>query len=535
MPEKFRGEPQDEEPKIEISGQEEPEAYITQEHLITESGRINSERILELEQKFRNAVKVLEKGEYDPEDTEAYYDAIVEMDDAFNEAATVLLNTLDQTQGHVITGLVFHILNRLLKKASENPSDIYSLYDFYNRIIKNFSRIEARLNQGGMEPLESVVIMSNSEEDEQRMEATGFLVKQLPAIERYLRVDTPLAHARNVNQVYPALAVLLENSSEKTKQNVLHMTQQLVVDVETSLEGAEIVGNMLDYKQSKKRTSEEAIKIIFNTLLQYGIDEAIANEWIKEWTSSHETKGLFVRKNLEAVVRLENDKSGITKSLSEKYGITAFGRYPTEMLLEQLANEGNTERPYGIVLYPKDDWNGAFHQDEGVFRQFGIVLNQDPNLEKYLVRIYECGSKKDIAKALIELDKTYGNAHKISFAIIGGHGTKDSINFGGGSSKRNLLYSSDLHRSRVQKTGDFFEPEATIVLVSCSTGQNEGIAQTLTEKMGMKVIAPTVPTNVRKIIPKYVNGKIDFIVEYSKKDTTAIYARSKTSNTVEAI
>ncbi len=533
MIEGFRSNPFDEESKEDESKPEDPQRLITEEHLISESGRLNSERILELEQKFRDKLKIVVKGEYDMEDTEAYYEAITEMDNAFDEAATVLLNTLEHLKGHVVTGVIFHNLNRLLRKASEYSSDIYSLYGVYDRIIKNFPRLEARLNEGGVEPIEAVTLISKSEVDKQRIEAIGFLVKQLPAIDRYLKVETSLGYSVNVDQVYPALLVLLENSTETTKQNVLSMVKQLTADPETCPEGAWIIGNMLDYKLSPKTVSDEAVKIVQDVLLYHGIDEDTADQWIKEWASSGDTKALFVRKNLEAFINLEYNEPGVTKYLSDKYGITAFGRYPAGMLLEQKANVANQERPYGIVLYPKDDWNGAFHQDEGIFGNLRSRLKDDPNLQKYLLRVYECGSKKDIAKALIDLDKSYGASHKIAFAIIGGHGTKESINFGGGSSPRNQLYSKDLHRSRVQKTGEFFEPEATIVLVSCSTGQNEGVGQTLTEKIGMKVIAPTVPTNVRKIIPRFVNGRIDFDVEYTEKDTAVIYARTKTSKPAE--
>jgi hypothetical protein len=213
---------------------------------------------------------------------------------------------------------------------------------------------------------------------------------------------------------------------------------------------------MLDYRLSPKTVSDEAVKIVKDVLIYHGIDEDTADQWIKEWTSSGDTRALFARKNLEAFINLEYNEPGITKYLSDKYGITAFGRYPAGMLLEQKANVANQERPYGIVLYPKDDWNGAFHQEEEIFDNLRRSLKDDPNLQSYLLRVYECGSKKDIAKALIDLDKSYGTSHKIAFAIIGGHGTKESINFGGGSSPRNQLYSKDLHRSRVQKNRRIF-------------------------------------------------------------------------------
>lgn len=528
MPENLRGEiPElNHEPAVPLG--ERAADKITEEHLFAESGRLKYERILELEQKFRDALRVVEKREYDTEDSEAYYDAIYEMNFAFNEAATVLLNTLDQHKSRMVTDIVFRNLNRLLSKASEYDEEIYSLFDIYDRVIQNFPRIAAEMNEGGMEPLEAVALIGNSEIDDQSQKAMGFLNNQLPAINSYLRVDTPLGREPEVRVVFPALEALLENSTREVKSEVLYMLQWLLSDLETSDTAAEIIEKMLSTSPVSEELEGYAVDIIQSTLVKFGIDSETAFKWIFEWTTYQKPKGFVVRKNIEAVVRLENEKKGITTILFEKYGILNFGRYPVAMLLRQYENMNNKDNPYGVIIYPKGDHNGAFHGDEFVFTSLNFEMALDENLRKYLIRIYECGSKKDIAKALIDLDAAYGQSHKISFAIIGGHGSKDSINFGFGSSKRNSLYSSDLHRSRVQKTGDFFEPDATIVLVSCSTGENEGIAQTLTEKMGMKVIAPNVPTNIVRITPKFKDGKIDFDAEYTDKNSDQVYVRPKT-------
>ena len=198
------------------------------------------------------------------------------------------------------------------------------------------------------------------------------------------------------------------------------------------------------------------------------------------------------------------------------------------MLVKQYENINNKEAPYGVILYPKDDWNGAFHSDGLVFSELMDGLNRKPELKDYLVRVFECSSKSDVARALIGLNKTYGDHHKISFAIIGGHGMKDTINFGGGEFARNYLFSKDLQGKGVRRTGGFFEPEATVVLASCSTGEQEGIGQTLSENFGMKVIAPNMPTALDAILPKFVNGKIDFDVKYYDRGASMVYSANKT-------
>lgn len=495
---------------------------ITSEHLIKKSGFLDLERLAELRNKFGTALKNLKQGNYDEEDSESYYAALAETEGAFTEAATIILNTIEKGDNPKNTNLLFFNLKKFLQDASYYPEDYPSLESIYDRIIQNFSKIEACAKDGGMEPMESMVQIAKSGSDEQKMQATGFLVRQLPNIEKYLKspkiTDTEL--------VSKVCIELLGESSEPTKERIKTLIYDLICDSNKHItrNGLELLSNLFNYKKaSQKITDVIAYKILFAVLRQLGIHEKEAYEWTEDWAKHLNTRALFVRENLRAVLELESKEPGITTFLSKKYGITAFGRYPVEMLIEQKAKSENKDQPYGIILYPKDDWNGAFHEDIFVFKFLREQMNDDPNLKDFLIRVYECGSKKDIAKALIDLEKNYRGHHKISFAIIGGHGSKDSINFGGGDSVRTKLYSKDFHRSRVQRTGDFFEPEATVILVSCSTGQNEGIGQTLSEKMGMKVIAPNTPTNISRITPKWENGKIDFDVEYSDKSSTAVY------------
>jgi hypothetical protein len=125
----------------------------------------------------------------------------------------------------------------------------------------------------------------------------------------------------------------------------------------------------------------------------------------------------------------------------------------------------------------------------------------------------------DVARALIELNKKYnppdGSGHKISLAIIGGHGTEDSIRFGG-DDERHALLSQDLQGRGIQRTGEFFEDKPTFILVSCSTGADKGIGQKLSEVMGAKVIAPKIPTHIREYyVGKRRGGNFRFNARYA--------------------
>ncbi len=130
----------------------------------------------------------------------------------------------------------------------------------------------------------------------------------------------------------------------------------------------------------------------------------------------------------------------------------------------------------------------------------------------------EYEGKPNFGRKLIEIRKRYGDAHKISFAIIAAHGGQYAI--------QNLLSTRELEKQRIQRVTDFFEEDPTIILVSCSTGKEYGIGQGLSETLGMHIIAPNKPTNINSIHTEIKEGKIQFSVTYSAADAQE-YIRGK--------
>ena len=203
---------------------------------------------------------------------------------------------------------------------------------------------------------------------------------------------------------------------------------------------------------------------------------------------------------------------------------------PPELLITQYDQRDNTDKPYGVIVYPHSDWNGAFLQNEDPLRWFFADVR-----EKYNLRVLEAESKYDIARGLLGLKRRYGQQNKISFALLGGHGTKNSILFGG-EDERHRLVSQDLQGSGVRRTSEFFEPHPTIVLVSCSTGTQEGIGQQLSEMMGAKVIAPEIPTNIKSIRARTdQEGKLLINVEYQNEGAERLYVAGVPEQQTEQI
>lgn len=193
--------------------------------------------------------------------------------------------------------------------------------------------------------------------------------------------------------------------------------------------------------------------------------------------------------NIAMALDLERRRPGLCQILHRNFRIRNFARYPIEVLVHQHDERDNVERPYGVVIFPYRDWNGSSYGNEEIFR--GLTLSLRGH---YFLRIFECRTKWEVLAALRSLDWLYGPRHKISFAIIGGHGDKDGIDFGGDSE----LLVDDLRAGYGRAFRSFFEPGATIVLDSCRAGNLGGIGQEVS-RLGFRTIAPVGKTMARRI------------------------------------
>lgn len=212
-------------------------------------------------------------------------------------------------------------------------------------------------------------------------------------------------------------------------------------------------------------------------------------------------------KNLQTIYLLESQEPGICKTLMKEFGIVNFGRYPTELLFRAYDERDNKKDPYGIIIYPVADHNGAFYQHPWAFRE----LSKQLATNNYQLRVYE-GSKIGYARALISANRRY--QHKISFAIIGGHGNPSSFRIDAKVSNsrtdsghtvtqeeadtRHVVTKEEIAKLGFSGIADYFEPNPTIILLSCSTGEKDGIAQEMS-KVGAKVLAPNKPAILKEM------------------------------------
>lgn len=256
-------------------------------------------------------------------------------------------------------------------------------------------------------------------------------------------------------------------------------------------------------------------------LLGIDVDDRMIDTWERcpygklEETILHE---------VEAMVGLEKERPGSTRVLREEFGIENFGKYSREQLASQFDARDDTSLPYGVVIYPKSDYNGAFGIWTGKLNEVDTISRALE--ETHRVRVYEAGSRTGVVRALLKTKHRYAErgGGKIAFALIGGHGTKDSVQFGDGDDMVRLRTEDLAGRGAARAGQEFFEPGATVILSSCSTGQEGGIAQKMSEALGGRVIAPDIPTRIDSMnIRTGADGRPEFDVAYHKADAAVVY------------
>lgn len=87
--------------------------------------------------------------------------------------------------------------------------------------------------------------------------------------------------------------------------------------------------------------------------------EDIRDAWLE--STKKDNMPRIIAKNLSAIRLLEQKEPGIVQRLYEEFGIRDFARYPEELLISQDKNQKDIQQPYGIVIYPRNDHNGAFY------------------------------------------------------------------------------------------------------------------------------------------------------------------------------
>lgn len=274
------------------------------------------------------------------------------------------------------------------------------------------------------------------------------------------------------------------------------------------------LGMMID-ESTFSYTKKEVWKVLEGKSFRFLKDEA--RNMVQAWVESTDLAqiGSKVEQNLEVMYDLEKKEPGSVKFLHDRFGINCFGRYPAEILAAQYSQRNDRTSPYGLISFPRGDWNGAFYYNG---RHIGDLYNQLQSItrsdgSKYNIRIFENGSLFSLGKSVASSFKDYG---KIHFLLIGGHGSRKEIWFG----DTETVSRDDISQGKgIQRSKEFFVPNPPIVIVACSAGQKGGIAEQMSKISGGEVHGASTETNVDKILVKSDGDRLSFNVTYYKGKT----------------
>jgi hypothetical protein len=276
---------------------------------------------------------------------------------------------------------------------------------------------------------------------------------------------------------------LISSSSEEVKKEFGRLIQSFirghVFRLNSYKEGSSDFAQVMDYIKTK------APGFDFETFIP------IWKARFSHQILPQETIGRVVQR----IIELENLRPGAAEALIKDFGIKNFGRYPAELLLDQL-DKMDEDLPYGVFLSAESDWNNSLHMRADVLGDFYSQLKEKGEF----LRIAEIDGTVDVFRALRDFDTKYGARGKIDFGILNAHGNKNVIRLGGAdkdkNSRINTLRQEEMGQREEQAfmaIKDFFVPNPTIILESCNTGVEEGIGQAISQKLQARVIGPVEP------------------------------------------
>jgi len=258
-------------------------------------------------------------------------------------------------------------------------------------------------------------------------------------------------------------------------------------------------------------------------LLEFGFSQAEVENMFRWWKKSNPSiwdtkRGLSsFQLNMKTIEDYEERSPGICRTMLIARGIKNFLRYPLETLLADI-DPVNKHKPYGIVIFPQSDHNGAFT----TYRKTIFTKLREEFGEKVIVRVVECQSKREILVRVGRLTDEHSKndigdvVNPVKFVIIGGHGNHHSVQLGSEDSTNNFIGLEDL--ASIDPTMiKIFEPKMPVVFVACSSGVKKGIAEE-TSRLGFTVMGPEEESGLSSLRPSLDRqGKVHFSPQFKKR------------------
>lgn len=254
-----------------------------------------------------------------------------------------------------------------------------------------------------------------------------------------------------------------------------------------------------------------------------------AGECLRAWNDSlwlseeRIGKKKIIKQNVHAALSIEAKRPGAAALLRREFGVMDFGRYPEDLLLKQCETSDDPESPYGVLIVARDDHNGRLYGERETWSGLDKGLE-----DKYLLRVVECGSKQELARRLLQMDRRYGKSQKIGFALLFGHGSKDGVTLGSvedpevtGPIKRKSrpdqrIAADDLKGPGFRRGAGLLRPDAQIAVIACSTGAEGGFVDHVASELGHPAVGPAAPGNLSSIKPIFApEGSVRFEIAFN--------------------
>ena len=249
----------------------------------------------------------------------------------------------------------------------------------------------------------------------------------------------------------------------------------------------------------------------FENELQHFLEQFSIDQYglIEAWRQSNlENQNEIILDNIKKIIILEKSEPGITQWLIRERNIKSFARYSSILLIAQETQSEDKTTPYGVIIVAREDYNGAFSD-------LTYEDNLFSGLEHHLTRIIEVDNNIDAADRLLRMVKKYG---KSSFLVIHAHGTAESLLWEETEQDNQGVFElEDLKKGLgIQRIGKKITyPNAPVLFISCSTGEEQGVAQHVADYWEVNTTAPNEVTGGYIESIHETANSIDFKVYYN--------------------
>jgi hypothetical protein len=385
-----------------------------------------------------------------------------------------------------------------------------------------------RILQSQINTIKNKITSDNEDDRRYSFQAVNFLVKQnMPEIEEivdYIVRDNTKILSTELNrpegsssEVLEFIATVLNTTTEENAKKIVEVLNNLLRNPNQSSEEITVILSTLLHQTSPPRVQEYGSNLLKSLVESCGLNyEDMRRAWLKGAVNIDAAVVL----NIEIMRDLSLENPDYLPYLRNECGIRNFGRYTPEMLKNQYEYRNDTETEYIIAINPVHDKEGpmstgVFFDHREIYNHLFTELQSLPEGQKAILRIYEADDKFEF---LQHLKNAYQRHKKFQNALIGGHGTTDSVSFGGKDIVHKIV-TSDFDTPEFQEIKNFFEDLPTVVLVSCSTGSEGGIGQKISEVLQCILLAPETPAALEAI-------HVAFNQETQKLELTVTYRNS---------